>query len=340
MQVSTSGTPRDIQNSNVYRSGTDTRRKKTRSTNKSFPWKSLTVAIISICIGIGIGALISRQRAKSRDVIMAINGNIITKDDFFAQMERAAGQQVMRKMINDELYVQFAKQKGVAPSESEILKAYKGLNTASDKKSDVPSPEVHRTLQVSLSEAAVINKGVTVTDAEVRHFYDQNIDSKNSKALYYHPSSMRIAVIVTSSEAKCNAALSEMAKGMSFGEAAKKYSEDSSKTNGGLLPPILRTTQGSPKIPELENAVFGLKVGGQLGPQKFAGKWWIIHSLDKKQEMTQPFDKVKEQSRMGALLAKGLPQNAKQTQKDFADFQKKANIQAFWKQYEVTPNTK
>ena len=308
--------------------------------NRSFPWKSLLLGLICLIIGIGAGVLIMRQRSKSREVVVAVNGAIINKDEFFAQLERAAGQPVMRKLINDELYVQFARQKGVAPSEADILAAYKGMDTGTAPKEAQPPAEIHRALQVSLSEAAVLDKGITVTEEEIRRFYDQNSSRANPKALYFHPASAQIAVIVTSKEANCAAALDAMSKGLSFGEAAKKYSEDTSKSNSGVLPPIYQTVVGTPKSPELEKTVFSLKIGGQIGPQAFAGKWWIIRCLDKKQEVTEPFEKVREQARMGALLAKGVPQNAKQTEKDFAEFQKKANIQAFWKQYQVTGSAK
>ena len=325
-----------LRNKTVSRTGSPATRNNSRSRSGGSPWKGILLALASIIVGIGIGVLVSRSRNKSREVIVAINGTLINKDDFFSQLERAAGQPVMRKMINDELYVQFAKQKGVAPTEEDILKAYKGINTGAGAKADNPASEVHRALEVSLSEAAVLNKGVEVTEVEVRRFYDQNSVRTNPKSLYFHPAVAQIAVIVASNQAACQAALDAMKKGMTWVEAAKKYSEDASKANGGVLPTIFRTTAGKPKSPQLEDAVFALKIGGQLGPQTFANKWWVIRCLDKKQEVTEPFDKVKEQARMGALLAKGVPQNAKQIEKDFAEFQKKATIQAFWKQYQVT----
>jgi len=74
-------------------------------------------------------------------------------------------------------------------------------------------------------------------------------------------------------------------------------------------------------------------VGDMKGPTKMAGAWWIIRCLDKTPAKTQTYAQAREDAKTGALLTKGIPANTQKLQQEYGEFQRKARIQAFWKQY-------
>src|SRR5262249_30331990 len=157
-----------------------------------------------------------------------------------------------------------------------------------------------------------MNRGVTVTDQEIRRFYDRNVDKKNSRALYYKPEIAQIAVVVTTKEEDCRKAFAEYKNGVSWKRVVQNYSEDKrNPASDGILPAIARGRTQWAKVPALEETIFGLKIGGMAGPQKFAGAWWIIRCIDKKPEKIISFEQVKEDCRTGAQLLKGIPANGK-----------------------------
>jgi parvulin-like peptidyl-prolyl isomerase len=86
-------------------------------------------------------------------------------------------------------------------------------------------------------------------------------------------------------------------------------------------------------IPGLEETLFKMKVGEMTTPQQFSGKWWIIRCLDHTRARVQPFEEVADESRIGAMVAKGLAVNEQQIRAGFAEFQRNANLQVFYPQY-------
>lgn len=305
----------------------------------------LLLALVCLVGGIAIGAFIMRQRYNARQVVLAVNGAVITKDDFVRRMERNNGVASLQQLVAEELQMQFARKMGAAPTDAEVNARYaeaaknpdflRGLAAVR-----ISPEEFKRNLRLNMAKAAVVNKDVTVTEAEIKKFYQDNIDKKNPDARFYTPETAQIAVIVTTTQAEANKALSELREGRSWSEVVSKYSDDRSKSNEGVLPPFQRGRTKARNVPGLEETIFSMKIGSQLGPKRFQNAWWIIRCLDRKPEVTQPFEKVKEEARTGAMLMKGLPSKAKQIESDFADFQRKANIQIFWPQYRGAINLK
>jgi len=307
----------------------------------------LLVAVVCLAVGAATGAFIMRQRYNAREVVIAVNGALITKDDLFRRMELNAGVTALKQLVEEELQLQFARKKGAAPTDTEVNAKYaeamknpKFVQTLAASR--VRPEDYKRNLRLTLAKAAVINKGVQVTEAEIRKFYKDNIDRKNPTARFYTPESAQIAVIVTASKASADRALRELENGSSWQDVVEKYSQDRSKSNNGVLPPFLRGRTRAAKVPGLESAIFSMKVNQQVGPLQFTqpsgtGRsikaWWIIRCLDRKPAETQPFEKVKEEARMGAMLTKGLPIKSTQIEKEFAEFRKKAHVQEFWPQY-------
>ena len=265
-------------------------------------------------------------------------GVVIREPDFLHRMETTAGNAALSQMVAEELQLQYARKLGVMPRESEVIARYKKLseqaNFGAYLASTQQGPEdVMRSIRVQMAQSAIVNKGITISDEDARAYYARQTDKKNPAAKFYTPPTVTIEIITTKTRDKAEQAAAELAKGTPFGQVAQKYSEDSSKSNGGVLPPVQLGRTFASKMGVVEPTIFGLQVGQQVGPKQMAGSWWVIHCLDKKPEIIKSFEDVKNECQEGALLQKSLPARSKQVHDDYVAFQKSANIRAFWPQY-------
>ena len=111
---------------------------------------------------------------------------------------------------------------------------------------------------------------ITLTDEELKDFYEEN------KNLYYLPEMVKASHILTDTEEKANEVLEEIAGGMSFEDAAMKYSVCPSKQVGGALGQFGRGQM----VKEFEDAVFSMEVGQISHPVKTQFGYHIIKLTD------------------------------------------------------------
>lgn len=298
------------------------------------------IIVAALLVGAVIGGFTMRHRyiQKSKETILSINGDNITKDEFQHRLEMTSGQQILRQMMDERLTLQYAQKHGLSPTQADIEAKFKEAMQRPDFKDTLAerrqSPEDFKAgLRVALATTNVLSQGMQVTEEELRRFYNANITKNNPKARFYTPETVQVAIIVTRTENRGRQALAELQKDIPFEQVAQQFSEDTSKNAGGLLAPIPKGRTNLVKIPSLENTLFGLKIGQQIGPQKFAGAYWIIRCLEKTSERTLSFPQVKEECRTQVLLSKGAPKNTDKLKKDFETFRNQARIQAFWDRY-------
>lgn len=298
----------------------------------------ILVAILAFGVGMVIGVFGMRQHYRSVEVVASVNGDKISKDQLFDRLQRAAGQTAMQQMAMENLHLQYASKLGVLPTDEQVEARFQELkkqpNFDQTLRAQNQTPEQFKQgLRVSMAQAAVVAKGVDVSDKEIKAFYDTNVDKKNENARFYRPDLVQIAVIVTETQAEARQAQTDLANGIAWTTVVEKYSKDQSKANNGILPPTLRGRTRAAQVPGLEEEIFKMKVGDSLGPKNFAGAWWIIRCLEKQPEYTLKFDDVKGQCEIGAKLVKAGPDAVKKAETGFAEFQKEADIKAFWPQY-------
>jgi hypothetical protein len=203
--------------------------------NTKEDWRPVPKALIwsvvcALLLGGAMGALLMQQRDSANAIVIAVNGKTIDQAGFTRRLERTGGKQVIRQMAQEELQIQFARSKGVAPSEDQVSAQY-------DKAASRPnflqaianagqSPEDFRAnLRLDLSKAALAKEGVTVSDEEVRRYYDHNIDKRNPMAAFYQPDTVQMAVIVTGNLVSARRAQTALKNGEPFDQVARAYSK-------------------------------------------------------------------------------------------------------------------
>jgi len=135
---------------------------------------------------------------------------------------------------------------------------------------------------------------VEVDEEEVRKVYDENPQQFAGKE------QMRAAHILVPTVEEALNIKGELAAGMSFEEAALKYSSCPSKNNGGDLSYFSKGQM----VPEFEMACFDGKVGDITDPVATQFGYHIIHILDKKEATTMDFEEVKGPLHQQVLVQK------------------------------------
>ena len=131
---------------------------------------------------------------------------------------------------------------------------------------------------------AVIKK-VTVTDADVQAYYDQNATK------YQQPASREVRHILVKTEAQAQKLHDQIQSGADFAKLAKKYTEDeASKADGGKFTALEGRTVGP-----FDDFIFSAKTGELSDPIKTEFGWHIIEVLSAiKPPTTTPLDQAKD----------------------------------------------
>lgn len=127
---------------------------------------------------------------------------------------------------------------------------------------------------------------VTINDDEVLDYYNKNKDT------LFSPTTYTASHILVEDENKANKILEEIENGLDFAEAAKKYSIDPSKDNGGSL----GTFPKGVMVPEFQEGLDKLSIGEISKPVKSQFGYHLI-KLDDKKVNEQNFEDIKDNVR-------------------------------------------
>ncbi|SHG91788.1 peptidylprolyl isomerase [Tepidibacter thalassicus] len=132
-----------------------------------------------------------------------------------------------------------------------------------------------------------INKllnSVIVEEKEINDFYN------NNKSQFKSPESVKASHILVEEKTQAEEILKKLHNGLSFEDAAKKYSKCPSNQTGGDLGYF---TKGQ-MVPEFEKAAFEMKKNEISKPIKTQFGYHIIKVYDKKEETIKPLSEVKD----------------------------------------------
>lgn len=222
-------------------------------------------------------------------ILATVNGKSITENDlnmamarfpqenqaFFATEQGKA--QLLEQLISFELVYKYAEEQNL--TETEEYKSQLEL-----LKKDL------------LIQAGVKNilDTVTVTDEEVKAFYESNPD------MFKGEESVRAKHILVDSEEKAKEVKAAIDGGLSFEEAAKENSSCPSSSQGGDLGAFTRGRM----VPEFEDAAFALAIGEVSEPVKTQFGYHLIKVEEKTAEVVKSFDEVKDQLQVNLLSQK------------------------------------
>ena len=126
---------------------------------------------------------------------------------------------------------------------------------------------------------------ISVSEEAVKEYFEKHQDK------FVEPESVRASHILVEDEAVAETVLKEINEGLSFEEAAKKYSKCPSNAKGGDLGFF---TKGK-MVPEFEAAAFNMNEDEISQPVKTHFGSHIIKVLEKKATEARPFEAVRDQ---------------------------------------------
>ena len=192
-----------------------------------------------------------------------------------------AKQQVLDQLIAFHLFHKMAVEEGITAS-----KEYEEM-----------VEKVKVELASHMAATSVI-EGIKTTEEEEKKFYEEN------PGMFAEKEQVSAKHILTDTEEQIAKVQQELGQGLSFEEAAGKYSTCPSKDKGGDLGYFTRGQM----VPEFEKAAFGGEIGKITGPVKTQFGFHLILVEDKKEASKRPFEQV--QAQIHQQLIQGKQQEA------------------------------
>lgn len=147
---------------------------------------------LAFLVGAALGALLMRQRFHAQDALVSVNGTVIRRADYQARLDAVTGGAVLRRMVQETLETQYARQRGLLPPEAQVQAQYDRLARqpgfmARNEALGLSSEDVKRGLRIQMVQAALSTQGKPVMEEAARAYYRQNIDPANPRARFYQP---------------------------------------------------------------------------------------------------------------------------------------------------------
>ena len=188
--------------------------------------------------------------------VATVNGEAITKEDFYAYLERkpnvrvqtqqgavdaqlqeSLGFQALRDLVNRKVLVQLAKDENVYPTDADV-KSELDYREAVTKgfmdtlqKSGLTLDQIRSEIIIDLCQFRLVTKGVTVTSEQVDKFI------KDNPTMFQEPPRIELLWIVVESAKERAAVDSEIKSGQTFSAVAMKYSRaPGARENQGRFP--------------------------------------------------------------------------------------------------------
>lgn len=241
-------------------------------------------------------------------LIAEVNGVKIYQEDLFnllAAMEDKArfnskeGLNVLAdELVNQELLLQDAKENKL-DNEEEFVKELEIV-----KNNMLKNYAMHK-----------IFEKVSVSEDEIENYYEENKDTLFSPVTY------TASHILLESEEMANKVLDQINDGLDFKEAAKKYSLDPTKDNGGSLGSFPKGVM----VKEFQEGLDKLKIGEISNPIKTQFGYHII-KLDNKTDSSNTYDDIKDKVKSTYEMVK---RQEKYIEK-IKDLTKKAEINKYY----------
>ncbi len=303
-----------------------------RRTPDAFKWY-WTVVMALVLTSVVSSGLAAEEKQPQQKEIAVVNGVIITQKDFDMQMLRVQEQlrrsgrfpnsselaeirkDVLESLIGRELIYQesqkrgfeadqeavnqqFSALRGQFPSEAEFTSALTRANTSED----AIKSQLARELTINQFIDREFIQKATVSDKEIREYYDNNQDSFK-KPEQVQASHILIKVEPQADESEKAGARKrletiqeKLKKGEDFGTLAKEYSEGPSSTRGGDLGYFSRGQMVRP----FEDAAFALKPGEVSDIVETRFGYHLIKVVDKTSDTTIAYAEIKD--RLGQYL--------------------------------------
>jgi parvulin-like peptidyl-prolyl isomerase len=233
----------------------------------------------------------SQQSMTDAEVAIAtVNGQPITRQDFYIALSEAAGKPVLDQLIAEMLLAQAATQAGVSVSKEEVELEFEAVRQQVGPEFEIllaqygmTADDLRKNLEISLLVFKISTKDVVVTDEQIATYYSEHT------AEFESPEMVKASHILVDTEVEAQAALDRIRAGAEFGEVAAGVSMDPmTAPNGGDL----GFFAAGEMVKEFEDAAFMLRAGEISGIVKTDYGYHIIQVTDRVEPHRASFEEV------------------------------------------------
>lgn len=195
-----------------------------------------------------LGQALPVQATEDSQPLVTVGGQTISRGDYLAKLEMAAGKLILTKLVDTLLVRQAAAKAGVMPTEQDVDARIAGLQRSSPQlAAQAQNPATAKDFRDDLTtDIALENlriQGVTASDAEVAAYYAKN------KALFTLPSQVQTTMVVSQSAQDAHNAVLYLKEGVEPEVIAEKPGLHVAGINGfnvnmAALPPAVRQQVG------------------------------------------------------------------------------------------------
>jgi len=228
--------------------------------------------------------------------VAKIGGEAITMEQFHTKLEQTAGKDVLKRMIDDQVIMNQAKELKLEATDAEVQAEIDAMikeRFSGDQKQfeealkqyNLTKEDLFRDYKTNVTAQKIATKDVTISEQEIKDYYDQNKETLGT------PAQITARHILVKDEAKAKELYEKVkADPNQFEALAKENSEDpGSKEKGGMLDPFGKGAM----VPEFENAAFAAKVNEVLAPVKSEFGYHIIQVLKRTEAVVPTLEEKK-----------------------------------------------
>ena len=233
-------------------------------------------------------------------VLANVNGKEITDQDVY----------VFLNQLNPQIAAQFRTPEGVKKVADELINQellyLEAISNGLDKE-EAFRVELEK-VKVNVLKQYAINKlmlDIDSTEEEITEFYNEH------KEYFQTPEKVQASHILVKEEEQAKEIANEIKEGLSFEEAAAKYSICPSKEKGGDLGEFGRGQM----VPEFEEVAFITEEGKVSQPVKTQFGYHLIKVVDKKESGISPLEEVKDKITQQVIAMKQQERYLSKTEK-------------------------
>ncbi|MEN3002723.1 MAG: peptidyl-prolyl cis-trans isomerase [Armatimonadota bacterium] len=283
--------------------------------------------VIGLMAALGLSACRSGEQP-----IAKVNETPLSREEYYRRLEIAptpvpigqgqittapAGYTTLMQMIREQVLLQMARERGVMPTDKQVdervdreMKNNPQIKQAITELKVMTLDDFRRQVRVALAEFNLITRGVTVTEQEMKQFYEQN------KRAFYRPTSVRARFVLVQNPEIRRQIDDDLKRGFSFHSIVQKYSQNpaagiqAGETDIPIEGPInARTQQEAEQAQRLRQVLQNAKVGQVTDWIQFGDVAARVEVITRTSGRQQTYEEVKETIREGLMLQEGREKN-------------------------------
>ncbi|KOS63069.1 peptidyl-prolyl cis-trans isomerase [Lysinibacillus agricola] len=255
----------------------------------------------------------------SDEQVAAVDGDIITRQDWMVAMEERYGKETLQNLVNESVMDKAAKKFKIQVTDKEIDLELALMRSAQDKfdtaMQNLSAEQLQQKIRSQLILDKVLTKDVVIKEGSIEKYYEEN------QALYNTKTSYRTNFIEVESKKGAEEAVSGIKKASDFSVLAREISVDSASASLGGDIGFLTEKQANID-PAILNAAKALKAGEVSKAFKLDnGHYGIVQVQEIIEGQSFTYDDVKEHIERELALEQ-VPQSV--------------TPEAFWSEFNAT----